>query len=75
MTSQHDEERMAEHERAKRKARAVVAKILLQLAEDERPTILGDYEPKEFRDRIAVEINAIDLLRGELLAWAREEQA
>jgi hypothetical protein len=57
---------------ARRKARAVIAKLLLQLAEDERPTLRNDREPKAFRDEIAVKIEAIDLLRDELRAWASE---
>jgi hypothetical protein len=66
---------------ARQKARAVIAKLLLQYADDERPT-LSEQEPKRwqelgidwkaFRDGIAVQIEAIDLLRDDLLAWARE---
>jgi hypothetical protein len=74
MTSQYDEEHMvAEYNHACRKARAVIAEHLFQYAADERATLLSDQEPKAFRDQIAVVIEAIDLLREDLLAWARGE--
>jgi hypothetical protein len=59
-----------EDDEAKRKARAVIAEHLFQYADDHRECHWeGDSFHREVERPLAL---AIDLLRDELIAWARE---